>query len=75
MVFPKLDQYVPVSTTTNPVTQTADVAVKKEVNNPVGLPLAEDIGRDKKMVPITISMPNPITKIWDGVYRLIVFFI
>lgn len=65
-VFPKVDQWVAVSTMVNPVTQTADVAVNKALIIPILCLLLLAIGRFKSVVPITIIIKNPITNICGG---------
>ncbi|MPM90830.1 hypothetical protein SDC9_137952 [bioreactor metagenome] len=51
---PKRVKYVPVSATTKPVTQEADVAVKKASKKGMGAPV-EDAGSIKRAVPINIT--------------------
>ena len=55
---PKPDQYVPVSTTTRPVTATALVAVKKAVISGGCSPLVVASGFHKSNVPIMIAVAN-----------------
>lgn len=58
------------STLINPVTQTADVAVKYEVENGVALPLADEIGRHNKRLPKSIIPINPKSIILNGEIRV-----
>jgi hypothetical protein len=66
IVFPKTLQYVPVSTTTSPVTQTADVEVNKAFINEVDSPENVLIGSIRKMVPIIIILKKLSTNICAG---------
>ena len=52
---PNTDQYVAVSCTTRPVTQTAEVAVNAASENDVNLPDADEIGSISKSVPSKIT--------------------
>ena len=61
-VCPNIFQYVPVSTTINPVTQTADVAVNKASKKLVLSPLVVDIGKVNINAPTNITNINPKTK-------------
>ena len=56
---PKYDQYVAVSTTTRPVTHTADVAVKRAVPNDVNSPLLAEMGSMSSSAPSTMTMTKP----------------
>ena len=58
-IWPNGLQYVPVSTTTRPVTQTADVAVNSAVTGWVQVPAADEIGSVRTAVPIAIITMNP----------------
>ncbi|MOA13829.1 hypothetical protein D3C78_1338940 [compost metagenome] len=58
---------MPVSTTASPVTQVADVAVKKASIIGMGFPEAEAGPRDNKNVPKIIIMPKPNDNIFAGV--------
>jgi hypothetical protein len=63
---PKPVQYTGVSTTINPVTQVADVAVKNAVSSPAPPgPLAET-GSSSSAVPMPIAAANPTTTNWAG---------
>jgi hypothetical protein len=64
--LPNNDQNVPVSTTTRPVTQTAEVAVKKAFRKPGLLPLALEMGSVNKSAPINITAANPKIRISAG---------
>jgi hypothetical protein len=66
MSFPKIDQYVPVSTTTSPVTQTADVAVNMASKKGVHSPELELKGIDNKNAPNKIMPPKLNTITWAG---------
>jgi len=57
---------VPVSTTTSPVTHTADVEVNKASKKPTLLPSLADIGNVNKTAPVSISKAKPTAKIWVG---------
>ena len=60
---PKPVQYVALSTITSPVTQAADVAVKKATSKGA-LPEAEvEIGRESITVPMPMRSANPPTKV------------
>jgi hypothetical protein len=52
-------QYVPVSTTTNPVTHTAEAAVKKAVSGFVKLPEALEKGQINSKAPNNINPAKP----------------
>lgn len=56
---PNADQYVAVSTTTSPVTQIAEVAVKNEFIKPAHSPLFVENGSNKSIVPSAIAKANP----------------
>ena len=56
---PKYDQYVAVSCTINPVTQTADVEVNKASANDVHSLLCEAIGSVSNKAPARITPANP----------------
>jgi hypothetical protein len=60
-------QWVAVSTTTRPVTHTADVAVKRAVTGSAGRPGAREIGSHSRSVPIPISARKPDTSTPAGV--------
>jgi hypothetical protein len=49
------DQYVGVSTTTRPVTQTADVAVKSAVRGDAPSAPARETGRARRTVPTRMA--------------------
>ena len=57
--WPKGLQWSAVSTTTRPVTHTADVAVNSASSGWVQSPLAEEIGRTRMTVPIVIRTRKP----------------
>jgi hypothetical protein len=59
LACPNPDQYVGVSTTVNPVTQTAEVAVNSAVRKGAEAPLpAREIGSHSSSVPIAIASAN-----------------
>ena len=58
-ILPKRFQVVAVSTTTRPVTQTADVEVKKAFKNPTLLPDFVARGVVKSRAPIIITAKKP----------------
>lgn len=66
MVCPTGDQYVPVSTTTRPVTQTAEVAVKSAEIKFVLCPVADENGKVSKKAPVKMVNEKPKTKICVG---------
>ena len=55
-----------VSTTTNPVTQVAEVAVKSAFKNEVLLPGAVDIGNKRKKVPMPIIIKKVVATVKGG---------
>ena len=60
--WPKKDQVVAVSTVTSPVTQVAEVAVKKALKSPALSPLRAAMGRDSRRVPTKmITAKEPAT--------------
>ena len=59
--WPNSLQYVPVSTTTNPVTHTAEVEVNRAFKNPILSPFWVEIGKFNIIAPNNINIPNPIT--------------
>ena len=59
-------QYVPVSTTTRPVTQTADVAVNIEFKKPILSLFIDAIGKLRSIPPIKITIAKPMTIICDA---------
>jgi hypothetical protein len=59
----------PVSTTTNPVTQVADVAVKNASNPSNPFPFWVAIGKLSKKLPMRIITAKPNTSIFGGVIR------
>src|SRR5687767_4531899 len=59
--WPNVDQYDPVSTTTRPVTHTADVAVKRATLNGGDEPLAVETGSIRSNVPSAITPAKPST--------------
>jgi hypothetical protein len=56
---------VPVSTTVRPVTQTAEVEVKRAFTNPRGSPV-DAKGIISRIVPIKITIANPIITVRAG---------
>ena len=56
---PQKEKYVPVLTTPNPVTQTADVAVNKETSKSPPYPLALEKGIISNSVPMLITAKKP----------------
>ncbi|MNI41184.1 hypothetical protein D3C73_954300 [compost metagenome] len=68
---PNTVNWVPVSTTTKPVIQVADVAVNKaSIQLKERSPL-EAIGSDRSIVPIQIMTTKPSAKNWGGVSFII----
>ena len=63
--WPNTDQWVAVSRTTRPVTQVAEVAVKRAVPNEVTVPLRDEMGSIKSIVPRAIRPANPRMTIRD----------
>ena len=63
--WPNTDQWVAVSRTTRPVTQVAEVAVKRAVSNEVAAPLRDEMGSIKSIVPRAIRTANPRMTILD----------
>ena len=61
---PNFDQYVAVSLTTRPVTQTAEVEVKRASSIDAPMPDAVDTGRVSKKAPVRITAINPAIMIW-----------
>jgi hypothetical protein len=70
---PKREKALPVSRTINPVTQVAEVAVKRALIKLILLPSLEAAGkvRSKAPVVITKSHPNAIICIGDNLDSLI----
>ena len=66
---PKGDQWVTVSRTTSPVTQTAEVAVNRQSENPVPACSMSETGSISKSVPTRIISTNPSAMIWKVVIR------
>ncbi len=66
-IWPKGEKYVAVSTTIRPVTQTADVAVKKASTRERSLPGWTAMGSESRIVPNRISAAKPETSTWAGV--------
>ncbi|MBA7587216.1 hypothetical protein ES708_29234 [subsurface metagenome] len=60
---PKVEKSFPVSRTINPVTQVAEVAVKKALIKPILIPSLEAVGRLRTIVPKPITTKNPNTNI------------
>ena len=63
---PKVEKSFPVSSTINPVTQVAEVAVKRALIKPIPFAVLEAEGRLRRIVPIVITTKNPNTNTWDG---------
>ena len=59
-------QYVPVSTTTRPVTHTAETAVNSAVTGPVQAPEALEMGSIRTTVPRAMRTRNPVTSATPG---------
>ncbi len=59
-------QYVPVSTTTRPVTHTAEVEVNRAVTNPVAPPSSEDTGSMSRNAPSRITAPKAMARVRAG---------
>jgi hypothetical protein len=62
-IWPKSDQYAAVSLTIRPVTQTADVAVKKASSNDVQQRALDETGSISRNVPSRITARKPIMMI------------
>ncbi|KAF5033556.1 hypothetical protein DSECCO2_605480 [anaerobic digester metagenome] len=62
IVLPKTVQWEAVLTTTSPVTQTADVAVKRALTKPTLLPFCEATGNVRRIAPIKMIVVNPRKK-------------
>ena len=58
---PNADQFVAGSTTLSPVTQTADVAVKRAVTNELSTPGSEANGRRRSRPPSRLAPTNATT--------------
>jgi len=58
---PKEEKSFPVSSTINPVTQVAEVAVKRALMKPILFAVLEAEGRLRRIVPIVITTKNPDT--------------
>ena len=56
---PKEEKSFPVSKTINPVTQVAEVAVKRALIKPILFPVLEATGRLSSIVPMVITIRNP----------------
>ena len=63
---PKIEKSLPVSSTINPVTQVAEVAVKRALIKPMLLAVPEAEGRLRRIVPIVITTKNPDTNTCGG---------
>jgi hypothetical protein len=63
---PKEEKSFPVSRTINPVTQGAEVAVKRALIKPILFPVLEAAGRLRSIVPIVITARNPNNNICGG---------
>jgi len=59
---PKVEKSFPVSKTINPVTQVAEVAVKRASIKPILFPVLEATGRLRSIVPMIITIRNPNSK-------------
>ena len=66
-ISPKSVQWVAVSWTTRPVTQVAEVLVKRASRKDVCSPALVENGRERRMVPKIITAMNPKTMVWNGV--------
>jgi len=64
-VCPNLVKYVPLSTTTSPVTHTAEVDVNKASKNEIR-PVCVEMGSESKIAPIKMRAAKPPTKILGG---------
>lgn len=64
--LPKGLQKTAVSTTTSPVTQTAEVAVNRASIGGVQVPSLDEIGSMSSSVPAMITAPNPAAMTWAG---------
>src|SRR5699024_9031066 len=69
-VRPKVDQCVPVSTVTSPVTQIAETAVNSASVKSVRTPSVVAAGRESRTVNDPISAVNTPSAIRDGVARV-----
>jgi hypothetical protein len=63
---PKIEKSLPVSSTINPVTQVAEVAVKRALIKPILFAVLEAEGRLRRIVPIVITTKNPDTNTRGG---------
>jgi len=63
---PKVEKSFGVSSTINPVTQVAEVAVKRESIKPMLFPLLEAEGRLRSKAPIIITIRKPNNNTWGG---------
>ena len=59
---PKVEKSFPVSKTINPVTQVAEVAVKRALIKPILFPVLGATGRLRSIVPMIITIRNPNSK-------------
>jgi hypothetical protein len=66
MSWPTALKKVPVSATTSPVTQTADVAVKTASMKRIGWPSAETAGSDSRQAPSRMIRANPAASTRGG---------
>ena len=64
--WPKRLQWRYVSTTARPVTQVAEVDVKRQVRKDVTSPDFEDMGSMSRNVPVRMTMLNPIAMTLRG---------
>jgi hypothetical protein len=65
MTWPTVERSFPVSTTTSPVTQTAEVEVKRASISRRGI-LAAEIGKLRRIVPVRMTPAKLRTKILVG---------
>ena len=65
-ICPKSEKDVAVSSTTRPVTQVADVAVKMASINRMLFPLADAAGSESRIAPMIITAAKPVTRTCDG---------
>jgi hypothetical protein len=63
--WPEIEKSVPVSTTTRPVTQTAEVEVNNASTKAMG-PLAAEKGNQRRIPPVRITVAKLRTKILVG---------
>ena len=64
--YPKVEKSPPVSSTVNPVTHVAEVAVNKALIKPILFPALEAEGKLRSIVPTAIAERNPNTNTLGG---------